>query len=221
MKTITIEGQLRTGTGKKAARQIRSQDLVPGVIYGGSQEIKFTAPVLAFRSLVYTPDFQLADIQLDGKNYTCILKDLQFDKVTDKLSHVDFLELMEDRRVVATIPIKFSGVPQGVKDGGKLIVKMKSLKVKTLPKYLKENIEVDLTDLQLNGNIRVEDVKVEHFEILNSPRIPIASAVLTRELKQEEAATTTPAAGAAAAAPAATPAAPAAAKAASKATSKK
>jgi large subunit ribosomal protein L25 len=220
MKTITIEGQLRTGTGKKATRQVRSQDLVPGVIYGGSQEIKFSAPVLAFRSLVYTPDFQLADIQLDGKSYTCILKDLQFDKVTDKLSHVDFLELIEDRRVIATIPIKFSGIAQGVKDGGKLIIKMKALKVKTLPKYLKENIEVDLTNLELNGNIRVEDVKVEHFEILNSPRIPIASAVLTRELKQEEAATTTPAAGAAAAAPAATPA-PAAAKATGKATAKK
>lgn len=211
MKTITIEGHLRTGTGKKATRQIRSQDLVPGVIYGGSQEIKFSAPVLAFRSLVYTPDFQLADIKLDGKSYTCILKDIQFDKVTDKLSHVDFLELIEDRRIIATIPLKFSGTAQGVKDGGKLIVKMKALKVKTLPKYLKENIEVDLTNLQLNGNIRVEDVKVEHFEILNPPRIPIASAVLTRELKQEEAAaTTTPAAGATPGAAAATPAAPAA-----------
>lgn len=211
MKTITIEGQLRTGTGKKATRQIRSQDLVPGVIYGGSQEIKFSAPVLAFRSLVYTPDFQLADIQLDGKSYKCILKDIQFDKVSDKLAHVDFLELIEDRRVIATIPLKFSGTAQGVKDGGKLIVKMKALKVKTLPKYLKENIEVDLTNLQLNGNIRVEDVKVEHFEIMNSPRIPIASAVLTRELKQEEAATATPASGAAPATAAATPAAPAAA----------
>jgi len=216
MKTITIEGQLRTGTGKKATRQIRSQDLVPGVIYGGTQEIKFSAPVLAFRSLVYTPDFQLADIKLDGKSYTCIIKDIQFDKVTDKLSHVDFLELIGDRRVIATIPLKFSGTAQGVKDGGKLILKMKALKVKTLPKYLKENIEVDLTNLQLNGNIRVEDVKVEHFEIMNSPRIPIASAVLTRELKQEEAAATTPAAGAAPAAAAAKTAAPAAPAAAGK-----
>src|SRR5215471_6234903 len=209
MKTITIEGQLRTGTGKKATRQIRSQDLVPGVIYGGSQEINFSAPVLAFRSLVYTPDFQLADIQLDGMSYKCILKDIQFDKVTDKLSHVDFLELIEDRRVIATIPLKFSGTPQGVKDGGKLILKMKALKVKTLPKYLRENIEVDLTNLQLNGNIRVEDVQVEHFEILNPPRIPIASVVLTRELKQEEAAAATPAAttaAPAAAQPAASPA---------------
>lgn len=206
MKTITIEGQLRTETGKKATRQFRSQGLVPGVIYGGSQEINFTAPVLAFKSLVYTPDFQLAEIKVDGKSYRCIMKDLQFDKVTDQLAHVDFLELIEDKKVVATIPLKLTGTSKGVKDGGKLVTKMKSLKVKTLPKHLKENIEVDITDLELHGNIRVEDVKESNYEILNSPRIPIASVVTTRQLKIEESAA--PAAGAAAAAPAA--AAPAA-----------
>ena len=193
MKTITIEGQLRTETGKKAARQLRSQGLVPGVIYGGTQEISFSAPVLAFKSIVYTPDFQLADIKVDGKSYKCILKDLQFDKVSDQLSHVDFLELVQDKAVIATIPIKFTGASQGVKDGGRLITKVKSLKVKSLPQHLKENIEVDITELQLNGNIRVEDVKEPNYEILNSPRIPIASVVMTRQLKQEEAAA--PAAG--------------------------
>ena len=206
MKTITIEGQLRTGVGKQAARQIRSEGKVPGVIYGGAQELSFSAPVIAFKSLVYTPNFQLAEIKLEGKTYRCILKDLQFDKVTDALNHVDFLELVEDKKVIASIPIKFKGAPAGVKDGGKLITKMKTLKVKTFPKFLKENIEVDLTDLQLNGNVRVEDVKVDNYEILNSPRIPIASIVLTRELKQEETAVAAPAAGAAAT-PAAAPAA--------------
>ena len=196
MKTITIEGQLRSGTGKKAARQLRSQGLVPGVIYGGSQEINFTAPVLAFKSLVYTPEFLLADIKVEGKTYQCILKDLQFDTVTDQLAHVDFLELLQDRPVIATIPLKFTGSAAGVKAGGKLITKIKSLKVKAAPEHLSENIEVDLTNLELNGNIRVEDVKSDNIEILNSPRIPIASVVMTRQLKQEEAAA--PAKGAAA-----------------------
>ena len=210
MKTITIEGQLRTGFGKTATRQLRSQDLVPGVIYGGAQEVNFFAPVAAFKNLVYTPSFQIAEVKLEDKTYRTILKDLQFDKVNDKLIHVDLLELVEDKKVVANIPLKFVGVSKGVKDGGKLITKMKSLKVKTYPKYLKEQIEVAIDELDLNGNIRVEDVKEEHFEILNSPRIPVASVVLTRQLKQEEA--TTPAAGAAAApaagaAPAAAPAA--------------
>ena len=207
MKTITIEGQLRTGFGKTATRQLRSQELVPGVIYGGAQEISFAAPAAAFKHFVYTPSFQIAEVVLDGKTYRTILKDLQFDKITDALIHIDLLELVEDKKVIADIPLKFVGTSKGVKDGGKLITKMKSLKVKTYPKYLKEQIEVPIDDLELNGNIRVEDVKEANYEILNSPRIPIASVVLTRQLKQEEAAA--PAAGAAA--PAAGAAAPAAA----------
>jgi large subunit ribosomal protein L25 len=214
MKTITIEGQLRTEIGKQATRQLRSEEKVPGVIYGGAKEVNFSAPATAFKTLVYTPDFQLAEVKVGGNSYRCILKDLQFDKVTDDLIHVDLMELVEDKKVIATIPIKFTGAAKGVKDGGKLITKMKSLKVKTFPKFLKENIEVDLTELELNGNVRVQDVKAENYEILNSPRIPIASVVLTRLLKQEEAAVA-PVAGAAApaagAAGAAKPAAGAAA----------
>ncbi|MBS1761131.1 MAG: 50S ribosomal protein L25 [Bacteroidetes bacterium] len=213
MKTITIEGSLRTGFGKTATRHLRSQELVPGVIYGGAQEINFTASADAFRKLVYTPNFQIAEVTVDGKTYRTILKDLQFDKITDELIHIDLLELVEDKKVIATIPLNFVGTSPGVKDGGKLVVKMKSLKVKTLPKYLKEQIEVSIDKLELNGNIRVEDVQVDNYEIMNSPRIPIASVTMTRQLKQEEAAAT-PAAGAAA--PAAAAAAPAAAKPAAK-----
>lgn len=187
MKTITIEGQLRTETGKKATHQLRSQGMVPGVIYGGAQEVNFSAPVLAFKHLVYTPQFQVAEIKVDGKSYRTILKDIQFDKVTDALNHIDFLELVEDRKVVATLPIKLTGTSVGVKEGGKLVSKLKTLKVKALPKDLKESIEVDITNLALNANIRVEDVKADNMEILNSPRIPIASVVMTRQLKQEEA----------------------------------
>ena len=209
MKTITIEGQLRTESGKKAARQLRSQDLVPGVIYGGEKEINFAASSMALATLVYTPNFQKAEIKLEGKTYICILKDLQFDKVSDKLIHVDMLELVETKKVTATIPLHFTGTASGVKEGGKLNIRLKALKVKTYPKYLLEKIEVKVDDLQLNGNIRVEDVKIDNYEILNPARIPIASVVLTRQLKQEEA-TAAPAKTAAPAAAAAAPAATAA-----------
>jgi large subunit ribosomal protein L25 len=205
MKTITIEGQLRTEHGKSAARQLRSQELVPGVIYGGAQEINFVAPAKAIRPLVYTPNFQFAEVTVDGKSYRCILKDLQFDKVSDNLIHVDLLELVEDKKVVATIPLKFTGVASGVKAGGRMVTKMKALKVKTYPKYLREQIEVAVDSLEIGGNLRVEDVKDENFEIMNSPRIPIVSVVTTRALRQEEA--TAPAAGAAKAPAAAAPAA--------------
>ena len=165
----------------------------------------------AFQLLLRLSSFQVAEVILDGKTYRTILKDLQFDKIDDKLIHIDLLELVEDKKVIAEIPLKFVGTSKGVKDGGKLIIKIKSLKVKTFPKYLKEQIEVSIDNLELNGNIRVEDVKIDHYEILNSPRIPIASVVLTRQLKQEEA-TTAPAAKAAAPAAAPAAAAPAAAK---------
>lgn len=188
MKAITIEGNLRTGTGKKATHALRSQGQVPGVIYGGAEEVNFYAAASDLKPLVYTAEFMLAEVKVDGKTYRCILKDLQFDKVTDQLNHVDFLELVEDKAVIANLPLRYSGNAAGVKAGGRLVIKMKTLKVKTLPKNLREYIDVDVTNLELNGNIRVEDVKLEGMEILNSPRIPMASIVMTRQLKQEEAA---------------------------------
>ena len=187
MKTITIEGHLRTETGKRATRQLRSQENVPGVIYGGNEEVSFYAPASAFKPLVYTGEFQLAEVNVNGKSYRCILKDLQFDKISDALNHVDLLELVEGKKVKATLPLKFTGTSKGVKEGGKLVTKINSIKVKTLPKNLVENIEVDITNLELNGNIRVQDIQVKDMEIMNSPRIPIASVVMTRQLKQEEA----------------------------------
>lgn len=203
MKTITIEGQLRTETGKSATRQLRSQGLVPGVIYGGAQEVNFSAKALDLKPFIYTPDFQLVEVKVNGKSYTCILKDLQLDKVSDILSHIDLLELVEGKKVTASIPLKFTGAAAGVKAGGKLEIRLKSVKVKTLPKFLRENIEVDITNLELNENIRVQDISTDNYEILNSPRIPIASVTLTRQLKQEEAAAPAAAAPAAAPAPAA------------------
>lgn len=188
MKTITIEGQLRTEYGKSATRQLRSQELVPGVIYGGAQEVSFTASAKALKPLVYTPSFQLAEVTVDGTTYRCILKDLQFDKVSDELIHVDLLELVEDKKVVADIPLKYTGAAAGVKAGGRLVPKMKTLKVKTYPKYLKEQIEVAVDALEIGDNLRVQDVKEENYELMNSPRIPIVSVTTTRALRQEEAA---------------------------------
>ena len=171
MKTVTIEGQLRTEVGKKAARQLRAQELVPGVIYGGPTEVTFAAPAKAFKPLVYTGEFQFAAVNVGDKSYKCILKDLQFDTVTDSLIHVDLLELVDDKKIIADLPLKFTGVSKGVKEGGKLVVKMKSVKVKTLPKFLKEFIEVDITSLALNENLRVSDIVTTEMEDRKSTRL--------------------------------------------------
>src|SRR5215211_632181 len=129
MNTITIEGQLRKDFSKAASRKLRSEEKVPGVIYGGAKEVNFSAPASAFKNIVYTPDFMLAEVNVDGSSYRCVLKEMQFDKVSDLLLHVDFLELVEDKKVTVTIPLKFTGISAGVKAGGKLATKMKSLKV--------------------------------------------------------------------------------------------
>ena len=207
MKSVRIEGQTRTDLGKKATRRTRSEGNVPCVVYGGKETIHFSAPAMAFRGLVYTPEFQIAEISVDGKNYRAIMKDIQFDVVTDALNHIDFMELVEDRKVVATMPLKFVGQSKGVKEGGRLEIKLKSLHVRTYPKFLMEAIEVNIENLELHGNIRVEDIKIDNIELLNSPRIPVASVVTTRALRQAE----TDAANAATAAAKGAKAAPAAA----------
>jgi large subunit ribosomal protein L25 len=188
MKTITIEGTLRSELGKKATRQIRSEGQVPCVIYGGAETVSFYAAATAFKTLVYTAEFQQAEIKVNGNVYKAIIKDLQFDIVTDELTHIDFLELVAGKAVVATLPLKLVGQSPGVKAGGKLVTKMAAVKVKATPDNLREYLEVSIDGLELNENIRVEDIKAEGLEILNSPRIPVASVVMTRQLRQEEAA---------------------------------
>jgi large subunit ribosomal protein L25 len=186
MNTISIEGTKRESFGKAATRQVRTQDLVPGVIYGGEDTVSFTTNPKNLKNLVYTPEFQIAEVTVDGKTYRCIMKDLQFDPVTDSLIHIDFLELVEGKKVVANLPLKFNGQPVGVRAGGRLELKMKALKVRTLPKNLVAAIEVDISGLELNSNMRVEDVKAEGMEVMNAMRQPIASVVLTRALRQAE-----------------------------------
>ncbi len=187
MKLITIEGQLRSEFGKKATRHFRSEGKVPCVIYGGSQNIHFTATHKDLKSIVYTPEFNKAIINIDGKQYTCILKDLQMHKITDEVSHIDFLELVENKRLNANVPLKFVGQSVGVKSGGRFVIKMNTIKIRTTPQYLMECIEVDITNLEIGKNLRIEDVKVENTEIMHHGRIPIAAVVTTRALKQAEA----------------------------------
>ncbi len=187
MNSIAISGQLRSDAGKKAARAIRSEGKVPGVIYGGPETISFSTPLKEIKPLVFTPEFLLANVTIGAKTYKCILKDLQMDKVTDELIHVDLLELVEDKPLLANIPVKYVGQSIGVKSGGRLVVKVKSVKVKCLPKHLVDSIPVNIDTLDIGKNLRIEDVKSEGITVMQNARIPIASVVTTRALKQAEA----------------------------------
>jgi large subunit ribosomal protein L25 len=185
MKLVTIEGQLRSDFGKKATRRDRSEGKVPCVIYGGSQNVHFTTTHKDLKAVVYTADFHKAIIKVGGKDYTCIMKDLQMHKLTDEVTHVDFLELVDGKRVNASVPLKFVGQSVGVKAGGRFVVKMSTVKVRTNPENLKAFLEVDITKLEIGKNLRVEDIQVENTEIMHNKRIPVAAVVTTRALKQE------------------------------------
>jgi len=117
--------------------------------------------------------------------YKCILKDLQMSKTTDEVTHVDFLELIPNKKINASVPLRFVGTSVGVKAGGRFMVKMNTINVRTTPENLKEAIEVDITNLEIGKNLRIEDVKVENTEIMHNGRIPVAAVVITRALKQE------------------------------------
>ncbi len=188
MESVAIKGKIRTELGEKAAKVTRLANEVPCVIYGGENVVHFTAPVLGFKKIVYTADFKLVEIEIDGKTYKCILKDMQFHPVTDKLLHMDFIELVDGQAVKVEIPIHFKGVAPGVKTGGKLYQKLRAAKIKTTPEHLVDELLVDVSDLELGQSIRVKDIEIgEGMEIMNHPGNPVASVEIPRALRSLEA----------------------------------
>ena len=127
MEFIAIKGKVRSDIGKKAAKAIRHNNEVPCVIYGGEKAIHFAAPAIDFKKLIYTNDFKMVDIEVDGKTYKCILKDMQFHPVTDRLLHLDFLELVDGKPIKVELPVRFKGTAPGVKTGGKLFQKLRKI----------------------------------------------------------------------------------------------
>jgi large subunit ribosomal protein L25 len=189
MQTVAIEGTLRTEFGKKAAKAMRKEDLVPCVAYAPNQIIHFTAPTPAFKSLIYTPDFKVAELNINGETYRAILKDSQFHPVDDRLLHLDFLLLVPNHPLTTTIPVRTRGVAPGVKMGGKLLQVSRNLKIKTTPEYLVDHVVVDISALELGKSVRVRDVEAnEGVTIMSSPSIPLVTIEIPRALRSAQAA---------------------------------
>jgi large subunit ribosomal protein L25 len=184
METIVLEGTLRTDLGKKSTKSIRKAGLVPCVVYGSGNNIHFTSATQAFRDLIYTNEFRIAEINVDGKKIKAIIKAVQFHPVNDHIMHVDLLELIEGNVIKTEIPIRLVGSPEGVKTGGVLMQKIRKLKVKTTPEFLSASIDVDVTHLDLGKSIRIREVNVpDGIEIMNSGGIPLASVEVPRALR--------------------------------------
>ncbi len=188
MKSITINAEPRQDLGKKGTKALRKKGFVPCVIYGGNEVVHFTAHENTFRNIVYTPDFQKVDISIDGKVHSALLKDLQFHPVTDKLLHLDFQELVQDRPIIADIPVKLTGLAEGVKAGGKLMSKLRKVRVKATPDKLVDEISLDVSHLELGKSVRVRDIKLDGVEFVSSLSLPIATVEITRALRAAQAA---------------------------------
>ena len=180
MKTFELKGSVRADLGKKASKAERVSENVPCVLYGGANNVHFTATASDLRKLIYSPDVFVVQLDIDGQKCNSIMKALQFHPVTDKVLHIDFLQVTEDKPVVVEIPVKLEGLAEGVKAGGKLALEMRKLKVKGLYNKIPENIVIDVTSLGLGKSIQVGNVTAENLEILNAKNAVVAQVKLTR-----------------------------------------
>jgi large subunit ribosomal protein L25 len=186
LKTHEIIGFKRANLGKATVKALREDSQVPCVLYGGESQIHFSVPMILFKNLVYTPEAHIAELNIEGTIYRAILQDIQFHPVNEIILHADFLLLNDKKEVKIEIPIKLTGNAPGVQKGGKLISKLRKVKIKSLPKNLPDFIEVDITGLDLGKSVRIGDIKTEGFTILNNPLVSIASVEIPRALRGKE-----------------------------------
>jgi large subunit ribosomal protein L25 len=205
MKTIEIKGTFRNELGKKSSKQSRNAGNVPCVIYAKDGNIHFEAPELSFKNLVYTHEAHLVKLLVDDKEFNVILKDIQFHPVSDRIIHVDFVQISKDKPVIIGIPVKVTGTSAGVLAGGKLVIKKRNLKVKGYPNDLPEELTVDITELKIHESLKVGDLSYDKIELLDPKKDMVVGVATSRVAKttEEEAAEAAPAAeGEAPAAPA-------------------
>jgi large subunit ribosomal protein L25 len=189
MISLEIQGTRRAQFGKKGSKTDRKNGNVPAVLYGGGEVVHFTVTPASVKHLIYTPDFKIADLMIDGTHYRAILKQSQFHPVTDELLHIDFLRLIEKKPVKVEVPLRFKGVSPGVKVGGKLIQQIRKIKIKTTPEFLVDELKADISKLDLGQALRVREVIVpEGVEIINNGATPVALIEIPRALKAAAAA---------------------------------
>jgi len=180
MKSISIKATKREVVGKKEAKRLRLEGLVPGVLYGGEEPIHFQAPEKEFKSLIYTPNVYLVNLDIDGTVYQSIIQDTQFHPVEEQLMHVDFLRTSDEKMVKVEIPVKTEGFAKGIRKGGKLKLNLRTLKVKAMVKHLPDTIDINVDDLDLGQSYKVGSLQRENLEFLNAKAVPVVTIMITR-----------------------------------------
>jgi len=206
MKSITINGSQRESVGKVATKALRNAGKVPCVLYGGDKPVHFSAEEKAFKNLVYTPNVYTAKIELDNGSFAAVLQDIQFHPVSDKIIHIDFYQIYDDKPLTMEIPVKLTGKSKGVSIGGSLRQNLRKIKVKALPAKLPDYLEADITELEIGNKLYITDLENDGLAFLHPDNTVVAQVRMSRNASKEEEETE----GEATDAPAAEGAAPAA-----------
>lgn len=185
MKSVTLSGSLRANVGKVDAKAIREKGNVPCVIYGGKEQVHFEADIRAFKPVIFTPNAHIVEINLDGKVYKTVLQEAQYHKINDKLIHADFLEIVEGKPVTANIPVVLTGQSEGVKKGGKLVLKLRKLKARGIAHELPDSIDISIDKLDIGDSIAVGDIDIKGVTLLNAKNVSVVSVQTTRAVAAE------------------------------------
>jgi large subunit ribosomal protein L25 len=180
MKSITISGSERESVGKVATKALRNAGLVPCVLYGGSQPVHFSAEEKAFKDLVYTPNAHTVAIELGAKKFNAIMQDIQVHPVSDKILHLDFYEMHDDKEVTIEVPVKVTGVSPGVLLGGVLRFNQRRLKVKALPKNLPDFLEADISGMEMGNKLYVTKLASDDYKLLHPENTVVAQVRISR-----------------------------------------
>ena len=180
MKTLVVKGQKREALGKKGTKAIRSQELVPAVLYGAGDPVHFAVPFSEMRQVVYSPSVFLIDVDIDGTIYHAMMQDIQWHAVEEQILHIDFLKIEDGKKIKIDVPVAVKGLAKGIKAGGKLKINLRRLKVKALAKDLPDNIEIDVTKLAIGQSIKVGDLSLKNVEILDKKSNVVVAVTITR-----------------------------------------
>ena len=184
MEAVAFTGTIRTEVGKKATKAVRAAGEIPAILYSKNGNTHFSTTHKAVKPLIFAPEFRVAEIELDGKAARAIVKDIQWDPVTDEIVHIDFLELIDGHPVKLEIPVAFVGNAPGTRAGGKLLQLMRRVKVKTTPENIINELKLDISSLELGQSIRVRDIEpVEGVEIMSAGAAPVGIIEIPRALR--------------------------------------
>jgi|TARA_B110000238_G_scaffold187861_1_gene218348 large subunit ribosomal protein L25 len=186
MKSITIKGSKRESVGKVATKALRNAGMVPCVIYGGNEPVHFSAEEKAFKKLVYTPDVFTASLDVDGQKTTAILQDIQFHPVSDRILHVDFYQLFDDKEVTMKIPVKLTGTSPGVLNGGSLRFTNRKLKIKALPANLPDYVTADISELKIGSKLLVTSLFNDEYTFMHPDNTVVVQVRTSRNATEEE-----------------------------------